>query len=158
MSDRIAVMCAGRIHHLAPPEEISRRPATAFVLDFIGSVTSLPCRIEARNGTSVTLRWREATITLPSPPRVPVGPDVLLAARPESWRSVADGAGLPGTVPLRSVHGAGFEYRVRLGGAEIRVMTPNDVRVNEGETVRAVVSEGLLLEPDAPSRPEARAA
>jgi ABC-type Fe3+/spermidine/putrescine transport system ATPase subunit len=158
MSDRIAVMCVGRIHHLAPPEEIYRRPATAFVLDFIGSVTYLPCRIEARSGARVTLRWREATITVPSPPHVPRGPDVLLAARPESWRFVGDGGGLPGTIVLRSFHGSGFEYHVRLGETEITVMTPNDIRLNEGETVRAVVSEGLLLEPDALSRPEARAA
>jgi iron(III) transport system ATP-binding protein len=159
MSDRIAVMCAGRIHHLAPPEEIYRRPATAFVLDFIGSVNYLPCRLAEADDSSVTLRWRdEATITLPRPSHLPPGPDLLLAARPESWRFAADGSGLPGTVVLRSFHGTGFEYRVRLGETEIRITTPNDVRVNEGETVRAAVSEGLLLEPDALSRPDARAA
>jgi ABC-type Fe3+/spermidine/putrescine transport system ATPase subunit len=36
MSDRVAVMNAGRIEQLAEPREIYDRPATAFVADFIG--------------------------------------------------------------------------------------------------------------------------
>ena len=149
----------GVIEQFDTPQAIYARPATAFVLDFIGSVNYLPCRLAGADDGSVTLRWGdEAVVTLPRPPHLPPGPDVLLAARPESWRFAADGAGLPGTVVLRSFHGTGFEYRVRLGETEIRITTPNDVRVNEGETVRAAVSEGLLLEPDALSRPDARAA
>lgn len=37
MSDRIAIMRAGRIEQVAAPEEIFDRPATAYVADFIGS-------------------------------------------------------------------------------------------------------------------------
>ena len=36
MSDRVAVMHAGRIEQLAAPQEIYDRPATAFVAEFIG--------------------------------------------------------------------------------------------------------------------------
>src|SRR5207247_5011627 len=35
MSDRIAVLNAGKIHQVAAPEEIYERPATRFVADFI---------------------------------------------------------------------------------------------------------------------------
>ncbi len=36
MADRIVVMQAGRIQQAAPPVDVYRRPATAFVADFIG--------------------------------------------------------------------------------------------------------------------------
>jgi ABC-type Fe3+/spermidine/putrescine transport system ATPase subunit len=125
MSDRIAVMCAGRVHQLASPEEIYRRPATA----------------------------------LGRPSYVPEAGDVLLATRPEDLRLVApesDGA-LPGRVVLRSFHGAGFEYRVRLGDAELRVVTGKELHLEEGAAVGVSVAAGLLLDADALSRPEARA-
>ena len=41
LSDRIAVMNAGRIEQLAKPEAIYDRPATPFVLDFVGQATAL---------------------------------------------------------------------------------------------------------------------
>lgn len=44
--DRIAVMNQGVIHQIGPPEQVYRKPATAFVLDFLGSVTSFPARLE----------------------------------------------------------------------------------------------------------------
>ncbi|MBI3044949.1 MAG: ABC transporter ATP-binding protein [Betaproteobacteria bacterium] len=160
MSDRIAVMCAGRVHQLAPPEAIYRRPATAFVLDFIGGVNYLPCQILSAGNDAVTLRWRgEGTIILERPSYVPDGREVLLAMRPEDLRLVApdsDGA-LRGRVVLRSFYGAGFEYRIRLGETELRVATGKDLDLREGSAVGIVVAGGLLLDPDAPSRPEARA-
>jgi iron(III) transport system ATP-binding protein len=160
MSDRIAVMRAGRVHQLATPEEIYRRPATAFVLDFIGSVNYVPCRIAGTENGAVTVQCRdEGTVVLARPPYVPDGPDALLAVRPEDIRLIVpDGTGgLPGRVILRSFCGAGFEYRVRLGDAELRVVTGKDVDLEEGSEVRVTVVEGLLLDADALSRPEARA-
>jgi ABC-type Fe3+/spermidine/putrescine transport system ATPase subunit len=160
MSDRIAVMCAGRVHQLAPPEEIYRRPATAFVLDFIGSVNYLPCRIVGIADDAVTLRWAgEGTIELGRPSYVPPGPEALLAMRPEDLRLGAlDGSGtLRGEVILRSFYGAGFEYRVRVGASELRITTAKDAALPEGAVVGVTVTAGLLLEADALSRPEARA-
>ena len=48
MSDRIAVMHAGRVEQLGTPEELYERPATRFVADFIGT-TNLAAR--TRRGT-----------------------------------------------------------------------------------------------------------
>jgi putative spermidine/putrescine transport system ATP-binding protein len=42
MADLIVVMGEGRIRQIAPPVEIYRRPADAFVADFIGSTNLLP--------------------------------------------------------------------------------------------------------------------
>ena len=49
LSDRIAVMNAGRIEQLGTPREVYERPATRFVADFIGASTVLEARaLEAR--------------------------------------------------------------------------------------------------------------
>jgi multiple sugar transport system ATP-binding protein len=46
MADRIAVMNAGRIEQVATPQQLRDAPATAFVADFIGAVTSLAATME----------------------------------------------------------------------------------------------------------------
>ena len=46
MSDRIAVMHAGKVEQLGTPEELYERPATRFVADFIGSTNLLRGRVE----------------------------------------------------------------------------------------------------------------
>jgi ABC-type Fe3+/spermidine/putrescine transport system ATPase subunit len=48
LSDRIAVMRAGRIEQIDRPETIYDRPATMYVADFIGASNVVPCR--ARDG------------------------------------------------------------------------------------------------------------
>ncbi|HEU0223205.1 MAG TPA: ABC transporter ATP-binding protein [Paracoccaceae bacterium] len=44
MADLVVVMGGGRVHQAAPPVEIYRRPADAFVADFIGSTNLIPIR------------------------------------------------------------------------------------------------------------------
>ena len=43
LSDRLAVMNAGRIEQVGTPEAIYERPATEFVATFIGEINLLPC-------------------------------------------------------------------------------------------------------------------
>ena len=50
MSDRIAVMNAGRVEQLATPRELYQRPATPFVAGFIGTSNLLELRIDRREG------------------------------------------------------------------------------------------------------------
>ena len=46
MSDRIAVMHAGKVEQLGTPEELYEQPATRFVADFIGSTNLLRGQVE----------------------------------------------------------------------------------------------------------------
>ena len=52
MSDRIAVMDAGRVQQIGTPVEIYERPANVFVAGFIGQANLWPCRVTggARGG------------------------------------------------------------------------------------------------------------
>ena len=55
MSDRVAVMNAGRIEQCDSPEQIYRRPRSSFVADFVGEANLLSGRVVALNGRLVQI-------------------------------------------------------------------------------------------------------
>jgi spermidine/putrescine ABC transporter ATP-binding subunit len=56
MSDRIAVMQAGRIFQIGDPISVYRHPVSSFVADFVGSVNLFDCRVsEVTSDGTVTL-------------------------------------------------------------------------------------------------------
>src|SRR5437870_5123081 len=78
MSDRIAVMRAGRLQQLGPPEQVYERPANAFVGGFIGSpaMNLLDGRVERSNGDVALLLGEQrlaldATVFEQRPPSIP---------------------------------------------------------------------------------------
>jgi spermidine/putrescine transport system ATP-binding protein len=56
MSDRIAVMNAGKVEQIGSPREIYEHPDTAFVADFIGSLNALDLRVEELVGGYAMMR------------------------------------------------------------------------------------------------------
>jgi ABC-type Fe3+/spermidine/putrescine transport system ATPase subunit len=103
MSDRIAVMNAGRIEQIGRPAEIYERPATRFVAEFIGRMNFFP------------------------------GPTDHVAIRPERARLVAerpaDGFARRATVRQVLYLGATREFHLEFeGGERGLVETPNDGR------------------------------
>jgi iron(III) transport system ATP-binding protein len=110
MSDKIAVMHAGRVEQFATPQEVYDRPATRFVAEFIGATSFL-------KGTLVERKGDWARVRLPE-----IGELSLRADRgaPNAVRDWAPNA--PVTVAIRServqvVQGAGpsentFDARV----------------------------------------------
>ena len=46
LADRVAILNSGRIEQVAAPREVYDRPATAFVMDFLGEVNRLACTVE----------------------------------------------------------------------------------------------------------------
>ncbi|PBC03553.1 ABC transporter ATP-binding protein [Mesorhizobium sp. WSM3860] len=96
MSDRIAVMNAGRIEQIDQPEALYARPQTKFVAGFIGESNFIP--VECRNG-SVWYADRKLRMNDPAPS----AGRHLMVVRPEKLRLLAhaDQAGinaLPATV------------------------------------------------------------
>ncbi|MGR3513863.1 MAG: ABC transporter ATP-binding protein [Paracoccaceae bacterium] len=81
VSDRIAVMNAGKIEQFARPSELYARPATPFVMDFIGLSTRLSGKVTEQNGGSVTVDTAYGPVRAPS--QATVGRDVILGIRPE---------------------------------------------------------------------------
>lgn len=85
MSDRIAVMRAGRIAQLGAPREIYDRPTSRFVADFIGDTNILEGRAE---GTTLHLEGWSSPL-----PEAASGATAI-ALRPERVRLGPPGAGL----------------------------------------------------------------
>jgi ABC-type Fe3+/spermidine/putrescine transport system ATPase subunit len=148
MSDRIAVMNAGRIHHLGPPEEIYDRPRTRFVLDFIGAVNYLPCTVETGAEGRLRLAVPGGGWELPAPAGpVPSAVGLTVAVRPEDLELVSPPpAGLPrGRVTLRAFVGEGFEYRLKVAGHDLRARTEKAIRFAEGAEVGLRARRGVLV-------------
>ena len=47
LADRVAILNAGRIEQVAAPREIYDKPASAFVMEFLGETNRMPCRVAA---------------------------------------------------------------------------------------------------------------
>ncbi len=120
VSDRIAVMRAGRIEQAAPPEEIFDRPASAYVADFIGSSNFWPAQAE---GGRVALPDGQAVAT-------PLSGPVKVMARPHNLRLDAGEAGpWRGAVRFHRSVGPLVEYHVDAGAeALLRIVAMRDAR------------------------------
>jgi iron(III) transport system ATP-binding protein len=56
MSDRVAVMRAGRLEQVARPQDIYRAPATPFVAEFMGTTNRLKGTVTGRDGEALRIR------------------------------------------------------------------------------------------------------
>ncbi len=56
LSDRIAVLRAGRIEQIGTPSEIYEQPQTAFVADFIGDTNLFTGEVDAQDGFTLVVR------------------------------------------------------------------------------------------------------
>ncbi len=89
MSDRIAVMNKGAIEQLAAPQDIYRRPATVFTLEFVGLSTRLAGKVVGREPGMVAVETSHGVLRAPGD-FVP-GAEVILAVRPERIRLAPSG-------------------------------------------------------------------
>jgi iron(III) transport system ATP-binding protein len=82
MADRIVVMNQGAIEQVGTPQEIYRKPVTAFVADFVGSMNFLAGTLEAPQ------RVKIGAFSLACPPQdgLAAGTTVRLCIRPEDVR------------------------------------------------------------------------
>jgi putative spermidine/putrescine transport system ATP-binding protein len=139
MADLVVVMGKGRILQAAPPIEIYRKPADAFVAVFIGITNLLPVETDG-SGRAIVLGAAAAGLALPSGLA-----KASISIRPEDVRLTAPGKGtLDGTVNFLRDLGGTIETFVEAGGMTITaVATPRerpDVQV--GQTV------GIVLPPE----------
>jgi putative spermidine/putrescine transport system ATP-binding protein len=82
ISDRVAVMNQGRIEQFDTPQEIYRRPASAFVANFVGISNKLPGLIE--NDQHVLVHGQSLPVAMMGD--VEVGQAVTAFVRPEHLR------------------------------------------------------------------------
>jgi spermidine/putrescine transport system ATP-binding protein len=129
MSDRIAVMNAGRVEQLGTGEEVYHRPRTPFVAGFLGESNLLPVRVVAARGHEVELQsadgWR-LTVTSPAP--CAAGEARLISVRPERVRlarAAPGGPALPGRILEATFLGATVRLVVEMESRQrLTVLSP----------------------------------
>jgi ABC-type Fe3+/spermidine/putrescine transport system ATPase subunit len=126
MSDRVAVMNAGRVEQLGRPREIYDRPATRFVADFIGETNFID-----KDGDTVAVR-----------------PEQVQLAR----TGASDNGALAGVVVTTMVIGPAIQCLVRTdNGQEVLVRQQRSGReegvesLREGDRVTVTWAEGAAL-------------
>ncbi|HET7729774.1 MAG TPA: ABC transporter ATP-binding protein [Usitatibacter sp.] len=129
LSDRIAVMNAGKVSQLGTPQQIYDHPSDPFVADFIGSSNFLEGRVQAvpqPGRVMVELPGGQA-IAAASGKDFAVGSRVQVALRPERLvlhPGQPAGGGqnvLRGRITGRSYLGARTLYLLDIGGTPLRV-------------------------------------
>lgn len=85
MSDRVVVMNRGSIEQVGPPEEIYRRPATAFVAGFIGS-NLLPGRVLRGGDGRVAVQLTSLGVEVELEGAAVAGAEVVVAVHAEDVR------------------------------------------------------------------------
>jgi spermidine/putrescine transport system ATP-binding protein len=102
MSDRIAVMDAGRVEQVGTPREVYERPETPFVADFIGSLNALTVTLsEVVGGYGIARLGERDRVVVPVASHTPAGTALRVAVRPEHVRPAAadeTGSRLGGTL------------------------------------------------------------
>ncbi len=115
VSDRIAVMNAGRIEQIGSPSDVYNQPLTRFVSDFIGEINIFEGSWQ--DGTFV---WNGVILPARGEMRSGAG---TIAIRPERLRLTNEaGTALSGTVRIRTFVSGQMIYRIVLGdGKELIV-------------------------------------
>jgi spermidine/putrescine transport system ATP-binding protein len=147
MSDRIAVMDAGRIEQLGTPREVYERPTTRFVAGFIGTSNLLGGRVDSVAGDLAVLTFGPGErVVAPVSGTVSPGDAIEVSVRPEKinlHRTEDSATGdciISGVVTEVVYHGTSTNYTVKTAACPDVVIFDQNASsaedlANRGDTV-----------------------
>ena len=125
MSDRVAVMNAGRFEQIGAPQELYHSPATAFVAGFVGdsnrwegrvtAVDGSGARVETAGGGAFLCASGGPALSVGDAAEVFVRPEAVALVRPGEPAGADDGNRLEGTIDSLLFNGAASRVLVRMG-------------------------------------------
>jgi putative spermidine/putrescine transport system ATP-binding protein len=126
ISDRVAIMNAGRIMQFDTPETLYQRPANAFVARFVGFENLIPMQVVARDGATITAEAASGARVALSRDRFGDIPErFLFAARADGLKVVPGGGeGIPATTGLRTYLGRAYQYQCTTAAGPITANGP----------------------------------
>jgi spermidine/putrescine transport system ATP-binding protein len=147
MSDRIAVMNAGKMEQIGAPHDVYDLPATPFVAGFLGASNLLPGTIESVDGAIAVVRLDEGGSVVLPPDRLPATSGaVRVGVRPEKVDIRTDGGpsqtenSISAVVTASTYTGVSTSYECRTkNGSKIVVYVQNvgaAAEARAGEEVR----------------------
>jgi iron(III) transport system ATP-binding protein len=149
MSDKIAVMYAGKVQQFATPQEIYNQPTSRFVAEFIGATTFLQGQVVEINAHGAQVRLPDGNVLranrLPAnPPRA--GDAVSVAIRSERAQILAAGAAgqnaISGHITSSDYLGAKWQHTVETSGGVMKLETLDAV---SGEVRVHLPADAVLL-------------
>jgi inositol-phosphate transport system ATP-binding protein len=127
MADRVAVFSTGELQQFAPPDELYRSPANAFVAKFVGHPPMNLLEGQFENGHFAT-----GAVRIAVPPGHPMGPGSL-GVRPEDI--TLDG-GIATRVVVVEPLGRENLITVRLGEVDVKILVDQGQRPAPGSEIR----------------------
>jgi spermidine/putrescine transport system ATP-binding protein len=146
MSDRVAVLNAGRVEQIGTVNEIYYKPATRFVASFIGESNIVEAEILRSEGEFLHCRLEGGLELDVRTTKPPAHSQILLSLRPEKIRLTRENPGgrnsFPGTIEMEIFKGAMDELTISVqGGLRLGAVLANDGQaesdLHEGERVFA---------------------
>ncbi|MCX6964191.1 MAG: ABC transporter ATP-binding protein [Verrucomicrobia bacterium] len=146
MSDRVAVLNAGRVEQIGTVNEIYYKPATRFVASFIGESNIVEAEILRAEGEFLHCRLEGGLELDVRTPKPPAHSQILLSLRPEKIRLTRENPGgrnsFPGTIEMEIFKGAVDDLTISVqGGLQLGAVLTNDGQaesdLHEGERVFA---------------------
>ncbi|MCY4259240.1 MAG: TOBE domain-containing protein, partial [Rhodobacteraceae bacterium] len=145
ISDRVAIMDAGRIRQFGAPEVLYQRPADAFVARFVGFVNLVPLSVRHRQGAIIDAEGLGGiSLSLDQDRLGPIPDRFTLATRPDGLRVQAAAAteGIPATTGIRTYLGRVYHYQVETPCGDLVAAGPLTHPIGQGSHVR------LMPDPD----------
>ncbi|MCB6994555.1 ABC transporter ATP-binding protein [bacterium 210820-DFI.6.37] len=139
MSDRIAVMNAGVIEHLATPDEIYKKPKTRFVANFIGESDLFSGTIKSVEGGTAVVETELGLVRIQAGD-YQAGEKIHICVRPEVMqysKEPVDGFTLKGKVKNLIFVGAQYRTLVTMeNGYDVKInRVKQDASYQEGDTL-----------------------
>jgi spermidine/putrescine transport system ATP-binding protein len=132
MSDRLAVMNAGRIAQTGTPQEVYESPADAYVADFLGAANLIDIEVSERvPGSASSVKLGDLLLSTSNEVPAARGAKAQAVIRPERVRVEAHGSAGVNRVPAlveRVVYlGAATQVMLRLAtGESLQAVAPNE--------------------------------
>jgi ABC-type Fe3+/spermidine/putrescine transport system ATPase subunit len=158
LSDRIAVMRAGRVLQIGTPVDLYERPASLFVADFIGTNNLVPGTVSDLSGGVATVQTSAGPMRGATMGPLVAGAAAVLAIRPEhlTLNGADDDVTVSGRLVLAQFLGNQIRYEIEIGEMTLRVDVA-DPHAHEGLRPGQDVRVGFRARAAQVFAPEARA-
>ena len=144
LSNRVAVMSAGRIVQVGKPFDIYLRPEARFVADFVGTTNFLPGKLLSIDGETALVETVIGKVQVGGWSGVTEGSSCTISVRPEHIellptddraRALAQNE-FDARVETRLFIGESMDYQLMVGDTLIRAKGTTATRVSTGEPIR----------------------
>jgi putative spermidine/putrescine transport system ATP-binding protein len=127
ISDRVAIMHAGKIMQLDTPERLYQRPANAFVARFVGFENLIAMTVVERDGAKITAEAAGGVrLTLGLEQFGDIPDSFILACRADGLMVTDNLAleGIPATLGLRTYLGRAYQYKAETAAGALLANGP----------------------------------